>query len=256
MITKEDQIITKHIDDLARQSLIRDRVIFSDFLDLHSRSLAISIAKANNIYYEFYGGYDEAERVIMAILPIHNHSSFKGIEAYPIRMIKIAPQAPKFARKLTHRDYLGSLMNLGIERKVLGDLLVQDDGALVLCHENFETYIQDNLLSVGNTSVTTTVLGKPNNLEIEAKYTLIKGTIASTRIDNVIKVGFKLSREQASKLILSGRVFLNGQEITKNSTIVTEGAIISVRGHGKFKVRSLGHVTKKGRITIEIDQYT
>ena len=124
------------------------------------------------------------------------------------------PAAPKFAEALTHRDYLGAVMNLGIERSKLGDILTYEDAAVLFVKEELASYITEQLSRVRHTVVKTTVLPSFQE-DYEPKYETIRGTVPSIRLDTVLSLAFPISRSKITDFIEGGRVFVNGRLITK-----------------------------------------
>ena len=121
----------------------------------------------------------------------------------------------KFADELSHRDFLGALMNLGIKRELLGDIIVKDNCGYILCLEHIAPYICENLERVRHTSVKCEKSNLPNDLKNEPEPTEIFA--ASKRIDVVIAAVYNLSRNETSKLIKAEKVFVNSRLVTSNS---------------------------------------
>jgi len=146
-------------------------------------------------------------------------------------------------------------MNLGIERRVLGDILVLEAGAIVLCMPHIEEYIVTNLSMIGQSEVLVDVLSQLDASHYKREFKEIKNTVASLRLDSIVKVCTNMSRSDSASVIRSGKVFINGREVAKTSYVVEEGQIISIRGTGKFRISHVGQRTKKDRIIVEIDKY-
>ena len=140
----------------------------------------------------------------------------------------IRPSAPKFAEALSHRDFLGALMNLGIERDVLGDIIVRDSVGYVFCEDAMAAYLADNITQVRHTVMTTEVTKECPG---------------------------QLSRTRSTELFHAGKIFVNGRQYDRNSGILKSGDIVSVRGFGKFVFRGFLQETKKGRIRVGIARY-
>ena len=147
--------------------------------------------------YVFYGGYDDAERTVAAFLP--DYASEADI---PLCVIRADTAAG--GRKLTHRDYLGSLTGLGIKREMTGDILVRDDGADIIILDDIKDFLLLNYGKAGRTSLDLSALPLSELNIPEAKTVMIKDTVASLRLDNVISSAFKLSRGKAAEAIRSG----------------------------------------------------
>ena len=159
-------------------------------------------------------------------------------------------------KKPNHRDYLGALMSLGIERKLIGDLLVDEHGMSLICMASIGDFIMDQIVSIGRNTVHLKEISKADFERLNQQtYNHIMGTVASLRLDNILKLGTGLSRQKSVHYIQMGRVFINSKEVTQTSMIVKVKDIISIRGVGKMRLESIGKITKKNRIVVEIDRY-
>ena len=167
----------------------------------------------------------------------------------------MVPKYPKFAEKLTHRDVLGALMNLGIERNRLGDILCLEDVYYVFCDETILGFILGELQKIKHTMVD--LSEEMNYRSLQANITLEEqyDTIASNRIDCIIAKAFHLSRSEASELLVSEKVFINGKCITNCNQSCEDGAIVSVRGKARFIFESCNSVSKKGKLRVKFAFY-
>ena len=156
---EKDEFFIKRIRELANLSYQRDIVTFSDFLNLNEQNI-INDRKNQmpGVVMECFGGYEQAERQMVAFHPDALLFPWK----YPIKCLKAEPLAAKFSEDLTHRDFLGAVLNLGIERAVIGDILVQKHTAWIFCHEKIADYIIENLTRVRHTTMK---LSMVDNLE-------------------------------------------------------------------------------------------
>ena len=199
---------------------------------------------------ECFGGYEQAERQMVAFHPDALAFTWES----PIDCLKIEPKAIKFSESLTHRDYLGALLNLGIERSVIGDIVVQEKAAWFFCQNKMTDFFLDNLCRVRHTNILITKVDDPDELP-RPKLEAINGTCASVRLDSLISLAFKASRSSMVSYIEGGQVFVNGKLITSNGYEPKEGDIISVRGKGRFIFDGMSHQTKKGRCGVRILRY-
>lgn len=231
----------KRLSELAVRADERCYVTFSDFLNLEEESILAGL-KLNTPYY-LYGGYDMAERCIAAF--------GEGCEsaAFPISIVKIEPASQKFADRLSHRDFLGSLMGLGIKREVLGDIVIGNNTGWLFCLNTIAEYIVKNLDKVRHTSVKCsiadqlpdTAVSKPEEKEL---------TAASERLDVITAAVYNLSRNAVKELFTSRRVYVNSRFCENFSFIPKKGDIISVRGYGRFIYCGVIRTTKKNRLII------
>ena len=248
---EKDIFFIKRIRELANLSYQRDIVTFSDFLNLNEQSLVKSQASQfPGVVMEGFGGYDQAERQMIAFHPDALVFSWD----YPICCIKVEPKALKFSEPLTHRDYLGTILGLGVERSVIGDILVQDHGAWIFCHKKINDFLLENLCRVRHTTVTAYSVEDPSEMP-KPKLSPVFGTCSSIRLDALIAIAFQSSRSSMVSFIESGQVFVNGKLVTSNGYEPLEGDIISVRGKGRFRFDGIQGKTKKGRTSVTLMRY-
>lgn len=248
-MNKEEDMLKKRLIELSNLAYNRGFVTFSDFLNLNELNILHTIPK--NMFpagYETYGGYDLSERQMAAFLP--DALCF----TYPVKAVHISPVNKRFAESLTHRDYLGSLMNLGIERCKLGDILAGDDTAVLFAKDEIADYIAENLTRIRHTTVYARVQDV-EEITYTPRYENMKGTVPSIRLDTVLSVSYPLSRNKLVTLIEGGKVFVNGKLITSNGYHLKDGDIISVRGTGKIVYDGILSETKKGRYMISVRKY-
>ena len=259
---KEEQLLEKRLIDLSRQAYNRNMITYSDFLNLNELNILHSIPK-NSLYanYVTFGGYDFAERQMAAFLPDAlslrgEKEAFSSAELFAqnLRVLRISPLNKKYAEGLSHRDYLGAILNLGIDRSVTGDILVEDTGAVLFVTAQMEPFLMEELTRIRHTSVMVSS-EEIQDFQYSPKYEEIKATVASVRLDSLLSAAFSSSRSKLSGLIEGGKVFVNGRLITTNAYQVKEDDRVSVRGMGKFQYKESLAVTKKKRIFILIHKY-
>jgi len=248
---KEELMLQKRLIELSKLAYQRGIVTYSDFLNLNELNILHTMPK-NELYtsYKVFGGYDFSERQMVAFLP----DALCYEYFYPISVLKISPLQKKFAESLSHRDYLGAILNLGIERSKIGDILVQDNSAILFIHQSLETFVQEELRRIKHTSV----MAEPENfaeISYKPKTEEKKGTVSSLRLDSLMALAFSSSRTKLVSYIENGKVFVNGKLITSNGYQIKEEDIISVRGLGRFQFKETLSQTKKGRYFVTIDMY-
>ena len=250
-MNKEEILLRKRLIELSNQAYSRDIVTFSDFLNLNELNILHTTPKDMfPARYETYGGYESSERQMVSFLPDALYYEY----GYPIQVVEITPVNKKFAEELTHRDYLGSLMNLGIERSKMGDILIQDEKAIRFVREEISSYIAENLVRIRHTNVLTSIL-QTAEITYEPHFQEIKGNVASIRLDSVLSVAFPMSRSKMTAFIENGRVFVNGKLITSNGYHIKDNDIISVRGLGRIKFTGVISETRKGRYMVSVNKY-
>ena len=247
----EQELCKKRLLDLSKQADIKGIVTFSDFLNLNE--LNIYHMNKNTFYCNTkeFGGYDSAERQMIAFIP----DALMFEWDYPIKCIHIVSKYPKFAEKLTHRDVLGALMHLGIERSCLGDILCLNNDYYVFCNETIFPFIIDELQKIRNTMVDLSeeldYRRLQANIQLEEQYDMI----ASNRIDCIIAKAFRLSRSEAAEYLAAEKVFINGKCVTNCNQACPEGAIVSVRGKSRFIFENCNSISKKGKLRVKFSFY-
>ena len=247
---KEEILLEKRFVDLSRQAQQKSIVVFSDFLNLNE--LNIFRQQRAELYsgYECSGGYGLSERQMVAFLP----DALCYDWHFPISCLKITPLNVKFAESLSHRDVLGSLMNLGLERSRLGDILVDESLVYVFCHEKIAGYIMENLTRIRHTAILAEQAAM-EEVQIEPKKQFSEGIITSNRLDSVVACICKVSRSQASQWIRGGRVFINNRETLQATYVCKPQELISVRSIGRFRFLGSAGETRKGRMKIQYETY-
>ena len=260
---KEQKLFYAKLDDLEKRA--RGGVVCHSSFMTPSESYKAEKyfeAKGNRDKICFFGGYFAAQRKQIFLLPEYITLSaeemnvFDMIEADLDESIVALKINGSGFRALSHRDYLGSILALGIEREKLGDIcIVNDNSAIVFCSREVVDFILFELSSIGNDKVKVEKITVDKNMKSMQKYQGFTDTVASERLDCVIAALFNLSREKAQNLIKGGFVEFNYEAAEKYDVRVEKDDIISARGYGKFIVRDLSQATKKGRLRLFADKY-
>jgi RNA-binding protein YlmH len=248
----EEKLLGKRFIELAEASETQNRYTYTDFLGLAEIDIFHrTLHEIAHIPYVLFGGHELCER---RMARFGNADELGYEEAFPISCLKLSASAPKFAESLTHRDYLGALINLGIERKVLGDIFVSEKCAYLFCEASIADFICDGLTRVKHTAVT---VSSADQIPEDAAPHLVPRSvqIPSERIDALISAVLRLSRSSGQDLLKSGRVFVDGRLCESSSKVLSPGSVISVRGHGRFIYDGLERTTKKGRMAVKIREY-
>ncbi len=240
---EERDIMISRLGDLSKKRDEGNYCTFSPFLSPDLFGDAKACGKSL-----LWGGYDEAERCVAAFLP--DYMSEEDV-SWPISLIIISPTDGKVH---SHRDYLGSLMSLGIKRQVIGDIIVDGTKAYLFCLDTIEEFILNNLTHVGG-AVCKTEKAESFDILPERKFEDVGGTAASERLDCIVALATRTSRTKASELITGGSVTVSGREITKTTHTMKQGDRFSVRGKGKFVYDGAQGTTRKGRTVIKIRKY-
>lgn len=256
---KDVLLLEKRFTELSRNAYQRDIITYSDFLNLNEQNILHTLPK-DRLYTRFmsFGGYDTAERQMAAFIPDALYLRWGKKEPenidYPFRALRMSPLNKKFAGELSHRDYLGAVLNLGIERSRTGDILIDGESALIFVHRDIANVVSGELTRVRHTSVRADELPL-SKISYTPSYEEIRGTVASVRLDSLLALAFSSSRTRLTGLIEGAKVYVNGRLVTSNGYQPAEGDVISVRGMGKFRFESSGSRTRKNRIMVVIFKY-
>ena len=244
--------IQNRLRDLADRSYNQNVFTFSSFLSLSEADAYYGLEK--ELHYAsptVFGGYENAER---NMIRFGDPESMGYDQSFPIVCIHITPLMEKFADKLSHRDFLGALMNLGIERDVLGDIKAGEKEAYLFCLDSIAEFICDNLSRVKHTSVKCDIITEAKEFpEDEPEEAAVQ--VSSARVDGIISKVCKLSRGDSLDLFREGKVFVNGRLCENNSKNVSKGDVVNARGYGKFKIIAEPSLTKKGKLNITVAVY-
>ena len=218
---------------------------YSDFLSLDQQNMYFTMESRPGFRKGLlFGGYEEAERKVL----------YYDLEEAPISVVEVKPSVNHFTKVPGHRDYLGSLLGLGLDRKVLGDILISQEGdrAWVFCLNKVADFIVDNLQKVGRVSVKCHISKAPDIFLI-IKRKPVRVVVASLRVDSLVSEAFKLSRNESKSLVETGRVFIDGKMLQKSETKVISGCKITVRGYGSFIFKEVLGNTKKDKISVVLE---
>lgn len=255
----EEQLLEKRLLELSRLAYNREMITYSDFLNLNELNILHSLPK-HFLYtgYVTFGGYELAERQMAAFLPdalsLRRETDAFSFFSKEVCVLRISPLHEKYAEKLTHRDYLGAILNLGIDRSKIGDILIDDKNAVVFVKLQMRNFLMDELTRVRHTAVMVTE-EIMQEFQYSPRYEEIKGTVASVRLDCLLGLAFSASRSSLTSLIEGAKVFVNGKLITSNGYQVKENDVISVRGMGKFRFCEVMNTTRKKRVYVRIRKY-
>lgn len=248
----DTELLKKRFTELAMRSYNSGIFTFTDFLGLQEQAAFEEIkTQLKGIHYEKFGGAVGAERVMIRF---GNPEELGYEQNFPISTVKAEPVSQKFADKLTHRDLLGALMNLGIERCTLGDIPIIDNVAYIFANEDIAPFIVSELTKAKRTDLK---LSLTDNIPDGELYRTESRTVqlASERLDALIAKLFSLSRDEAQSLFKKRLVFVNGKLIESPSYTPKVEDVVSVRGYGRLIYRSYETTTKKGRLNARVDVY-
>lgn len=252
----ESELLKARIDDcigLCEESYL---ITNTNFLDIYQQSSVIEyLRKKKGIRFDFYGGFEDSERKIALFFPEYAESLEyikENSELSPITSIRISKD--DFST-LSHRDYLGAVMGLGIKREAVGDIFVTEKGCAMAVIKSVAPFIKENLISVGRGSVKVEINESFENEHNNSAFETKRCYVSSMRLDGVLSAAFAISRNTAVEAIRKGVVLLNGIVVQKPDARVPFGSKLVIHGKGKVMVDEDAGVTKKGRQAFIIRKY-
>lgn len=256
---EEERLFVSKILDKINQTKTRNQITNTDFLSMYEQKLSRKILESQKEEnYIFYLPEENLEKAMLIIYPdkcedifINNRFDYSKL----VSLIRITlPNELK--GKYEHKDYLSGIMKLGIRREKVGDILVFEEGADVVCTREISNYILNNLQQLTRFSKAKIEELNINNIrKPEIKKEEKRITVSSIRIDNIVSELANCSRVEATKIIEEQRVMLNYERETRNSKIINEKDVIVIRGKGKFEIKEILGETKKGKIALVIEHY-
>ena len=236
----EDKLFYNRLCDLARKRDDKNVPTFSKFLGIEEQ-VGLKFKSA-----VFWGGYEGAGRKIIMFLPdwAEPEDFYDSVAA-----VKITSTDKKV---YDHRDYLGSVMGLGLKREVIGDIAPCNGFAVMFCISEIAQFIKENLTQVAKSTVRAEILDSLDGIDIKQNYLEIRGTVASPRIDCIVSFLKNTGRSAAADMLRAGLVKLNAKEIQDTSKLVKAGDVISIRGLGKFIFDGEVGTSRKGRAIVNL----
>ena len=252
-MSDELELLKRRFVELARRAYNSGIFTFTDFLGLAEQTAFAEVSREIfGIEYVKFGGAEGAERVMIRF---GSEGDLGYSMPFPISLIKVEPLSQKYAEKLSHRDFLGAIMNLGIERDTMGDIVIIDNVGYIFVKEDMAAYIADSLTKVRRTDVKSEVTETLPGGEL---YRTERRNVQANgeRLDALVAKVFSLSREEAQSLFKKRLVFADGRQIDSTSYIPKPNEKISVRGHGRFIYVGPQSLTRKGKMNIAVEVYT
>ena len=245
----EERLLLSRVWDKCEQCRTRNIPTATGFLSPAEQAAAQGFlvllgARESGI---FWGGYDGAERRRLVFLP-------DWLET-PDDQVAAVRAACRSGGDLTHRDFLGSLMALGLTREKIGDILVESGGCQVLVDPSALDFLTQSWDSAGRERLTVTPLPLEELAVPEAAVKEVRDTVSSLRLDNVLASAFSLSRGRAAEAVEKGAVQVNYTVCQKPDKPVSAGDVITCRGLGKCVLDAVGSPTKKGRLPVAIRRF-
>lgn len=239
-------ILLPRIKDTVDSAFRADKPKFLGFLSLEEAAFAKKYLANQSIKYSFFGGAEDCERTYLGCFPewVTNVNFPITALTFTFREVDI----------LHHRDFLGSLMALGLKRETIGDILIEKGRAVVFLNSDISDFVAKNLTKVGRVGVTATF---DNIKDLPNRDKLLENsvTVASLRLDCVVSALANCSRNTAVSMIEGGLVSVNSVITEKVTKLISQGDTITVRHTGKFIIASTEKRTKKDRIILVYKSY-
>lgn len=263
----EKVLMTGRIHELSEKTYQNEYVTHTAFLSSSDISMVLEIMASegmpkgssvyNGVSFCFYGGYDDYERAVLCFLPsyldIENFIVNEEKTSEIVSCLRIEPVNIRFAEDLSHRDYLGALMNMGVDRSQTGDIICDSEthSAYVFVTSEMKELVSKELIRVGRTSVKC-VNVSPEDCSVRRQYEELEGNVASERLDCILAFVYRLSRSKIQQIIEAQDVFVDGETAYSGGYDVKEGSRISVRGFGKFIYDGQTGTSRKGRLFVKV----
>lgn len=240
----ENNELLKRADELSARAR-RGRLAATGFLSPAERYELEQWSRGQrNCRLVFSGGRPECERSIAFFLPDYMEEDELDLDEH-IRVIKLRPHFGSPG----HRDYMGAILGMGIDRRWLGDIWIMDDCAWVFCLPS----VRDHLLGLdkaGRVSLSAEAAELSELPPLQRRLREESFTVMSMRLDAVLAGLFRLSRSEAARQIAAGNVSLNYAQCLKADREVKEGDVISLKGCGKAEISGTGGSSRKGRLFV------
>lgn len=249
----QDRLILLKVLDKAQTAMKTWSFTTSDFLDPFKRALVRDLLlPVKGLQIMEFGGYENANRQSFVFMAEDmSKDMFEPSEMFS--SVLVTPKGNH--QDLTHRDYLGAVMNLGINRDFFGDIVLYPDGCIIIGKKSIIETIQQSLTQVGKYTVSTEIQSLENITVPKEQFKEQSATVSSLRLDSIISQAFHMSRSDSSDAVKSGKVFVNYKEVTDPSKTIAQNTVISCKGLGKMELLEISGETKKSRIRIMMKIY-
>lgn len=218
----------------------------TDFLNPRECYIVQSLVGGSDLLVSEAGAFSNAERKRLLIYP--NYYVPEAAD-YQVTVFKV--KYPTKFLTLQHKDVLGALMSLGIDRSKFGDIQLADDEVQFVVATELRDYIVANFTSIGKANVSVEEVVHEENLIVASdEWIEVTQIVSSMRVDVIIAALINISRQKAALLIKGERVRVNWTTETNPSAELFEEDILSIRGFGRFKVIAVEGRTRKDKIRL------
>ncbi len=250
-LSEEEELLIKKAVDKMRLSEKRYSLTCTGFLNETEQALLMEYFSDNDgLTMAFEGGYPDADRKVLLFFPVYTEFS-------PDEVISAVRCSYYKEYKLSHRDFLGAVLALGLERSAVGDIIVNDGEKYtdIVVKKEVLPFVAENLVKAGRAALKTEEISLGELRRIDDDRVITRETVASLRTDAVISAALGISREKSAEAVRSGKVFVNRKNVTETDKILDDGSLVNVVGYGKFILHVTDSVSRKGRTVIEIEKW-
>ncbi len=240
---EDDKILLAHILDREAVCLHKNIPAEVDFLDPRQQALVLSAMPHFSVRPVLWGGFEEAERKMLFFLPDY-------LDAPPEDALSIIRATHRDSRPPGHRDYLGSILGLGVDRAGVGDILADDAGAQIIVRSSLADFFVTHYTSAGRVQLSVSVLPVTALTIPETEPVYKTASLASLRADAVLAAAFSVSRTLAADAVRAQKVFVNNLPLTKGDKLLTPGDRVRWQGKGRFVLEETGGTSRKGRLFV------
>ncbi len=251
---KRDSFFVQHLYDLAERARRYGSPVFTDFMTAKELSLFLNHKKSFlDVRVATWGGHEDCAHKMGGFF-FFFYDVAPDSCVFPIQCLCVEAVNVKFAKEISHRDYLGAILNLGIERSMIGDIRISNHTAYVFCNEEFVPFLINGLVLVRRTSVRCRIVEDLQEIPAQ-EYEICECSVASLRLDNIVAAMIHSARGKAAALIAQGNVLADYEERTSNSYRCKDNTPVTIKGYGKYKLFVKEEQTRKGKQKITIYKY-
>lgn len=247
----EDKLLVAKLLDKLEYCNKNNKISNTNFVNEREKRIVINVLnKLESASYIIYGGYEEAQRNIIIFYPKHFTKQMLQKNYNSIMQVIRIELPEELYNAYSHRDYLSGIIKIGINREKVGDILVNEKGADILVLKEVANYIEQNISQLTRFSKAKVIIKELEKLQlVEQLKEEIQIIVPSLRLDNIVSELARTSRNKANELIVQERVLVNYETVTKNSKLLKEKDVITIRGKGKFEfIEQIAETKKKNKI--------
>ncbi len=246
----DERALLRRMCDLSERADRTGRCTFSRFLTPAEQALCLSAGSLFEAKLSFDGGFDGAERAVAVFTAQDGVPPDRSDLLFPVAALRLTHSRP-----LGHRDILGAVMSLGLERAQIGDIIVGEHTSSLICLRANLDFLLMSLSRAGRLPLETSELPLNELVPPERKTERVTVTVGSPRLDAIVAAGFRLSREEAQDAVRRGLVSLNHRPVDKLHRELREGDLVSLRGHGRLIVAAFAGESRRGRLRVELERF-